>query len=68
VRNAGSEAGSGGSWPDELVELEQIITDQEDAAYEFLSASTRESLRAATVSIPLDGASDPAGGFVNGDK
>ena len=58
--------------PDELVELEQIITDQDrDGAYEFLKERVYKRIRSAQrnrLHSHLDGASDPAGGFVNRDK
>ena len=58
--------------PQELVELEQIITDQDrDGAYEFLKERIYKRLRSAQrnrLHSHLDGASDPAGGFVNRDK
>ena len=58
--------------PQELVELEQIITDQDrDAAYEFLKECVYKRIRSAQrnrLHSHLDGASDPAGGFVNRDK
>jgi len=58
--------------PKELVELEQIVTDQDrDAAYEFLKERVYKRIRSAQrnrLHSHLDGASDPAGGFVNRDK
>ena len=58
--------------PQELVELEQIITDHDrDGAYEFLKERVYKRIRSAQrnrLHSHLDGASDPAGGFVNRDK
>ena len=58
--------------PQELVELEQIVTDEDrDAAYEFLKERVYKRIRSAQrnrLHSHLDGASDPAGGFVNRDK
>ena len=58
--------------PQELVELEQIVTDQDrDAAYEFLKERVYKRIRSAQrnrLHSHLDGAGDPAGGFVNRDK
>ena len=58
--------------PQELVELEQIVTDEDrDAAYEFLKERVYKRIRTAQhnrLHSHLDGASDPAGGFVNRDK
>ena len=58
--------------PQELVELEQIVTDHDrDAAYEFLKERVYKRIRSAQrnrLHSHLDGASDPAGGFVNRDK
>ena len=58
--------------PHEIVELEQIVTDKDrDAAYEFLKERIYKKIRSAQrnrLHSHLDGASDPAGGFVNRDK
>lgn len=58
--------------PHELVELEQIITDQDrDAAYSFLKERIYKRIgtnQRNRLHSHLDGASDPAGSFVNRDK
>ena len=58
--------------PQELVELEQIVTDQDrDAAYEFLKECVYKRIRSAQhnrLKSHLDGGTDPAGSFVNRDK
>jgi len=58
--------------PHELVELEQIITDQDrDAAYLFLKERIYKRIGSAQrnrLHSHLDGTSDPAGSFVNRDK
>jgi hypothetical protein len=55
--------------PHELVELEQIITDQDrDAAYLFLKERIYKRIGSAQrnrLHSHLDGASDPAGSFRN---
>jgi hypothetical protein len=58
--------------PHELVELEQIMTDEDrEAAYLFLKARVYKRILSAQhdrLKSHLDGASDPAGGFVNRNK
>jgi len=58
--------------PHELVELEQIIADEDrEGAYTFLKERIYKRIRSAQrnrLHSHLDGASDPAGGFVNRDK
>ena len=58
--------------PRELVELEQIMTDEDrDAAYSFLKERVYKRILSAQhdrLKSHLDGASDPAGGFVNRNK
>ena len=58
--------------PHELVELEQIVTDEDrDAAYVFLKERVYKRIRSAQrnrLHSHLDGTSDPAGSFVNRDK
>jgi hypothetical protein len=58
--------------PQELVELEQIITDHDhEAAYDFLKERIYKRIGSAQhnrLHSHLDGGSDPAGGFVNRDK
>jgi hypothetical protein len=58
--------------PHELVELEQIVADEDrDAAYTFLKERIYKRIHSAQrnrLHSHLDGASDPAGGFVNRNK
>ena len=58
--------------PHELVELEQIMTDEDrEAAYLFLKECIYKRIRSAQgdrLKSHLDGAIDPAGGFVNRNK
>ena len=58
--------------PQELVELEQIVTDEDrDAAYLFLKERIYKRIRSAQgnrLKSHLDGANDPAGSFVNRNK
>jgi hypothetical protein len=58
--------------PNELVELEQIMTDEDrEAAYLFLKTRVYKRILSAQhdrLHSHLDGASDPAGGFVNRNK
>jgi len=58
--------------PHELVELEQIMTDEDrEAAYSFLKQRVYKRILSAQhdrLKSHLDGASDPAGGFVNRNK
>jgi len=58
--------------PREIVELEQIMTDEDrDAAYSFLKERVYKRILSAQhdrLKSHLDGASDPAGGFVNRNK
>ena len=58
--------------PQELVELEQIVADEDrDAAYLFLKDRIYKRILSAQhnrLKSHLDGGTDPAGSFVNRDK
>jgi len=58
--------------PHELVELEQIMTDEDrEAAYLFLKDRVYKRIRSAQhnrLHSHLDGTSDPAGSFRNRDQ